>query len=705
MRQTMSPDSISWFSKGPFEAEDRSWADSTIKTICLFCGVYGILGSLVFWYFHLNYLVPLCIGVSLLYLGCGFWYKRNFLFSPFTVMLVSNISLAYFTARMGLGSGVQYLFYSCSGFNFLLFSTRTEKLKLFTALMVSVFFLVILTIPNLSPFGPPLLSPEQQHFIRSVTYPVPFILFFAFIFLMQKAYRKADSDIRNGIFKLQNKKHILSDVERIGKIGYWEMDRETGKVWWSDELYEIWGVPRSVSLHSDLTTNLYSKEFQVEFDRAISKSIRNGTHEEVIFQSKDGHLWLKAVVYGVVTSLGKPLIRGTVQDITELKLSELERERQQHQLEKIVKSGPGLFYQFIDHGGGKESMRTFSEKGVRDLLEVSKSELEADISVLYRRIHPDDLSELMASMRKSRDSMSSWYWTGRLQLDSKKIKWVRCMSEPNKNHDGTTSWDGIIIDISIQKNLEQQLDHERLKTANTSKLASLGQMAGGIAHEINNPLAIIDGYSRRLKRLFEAEVGTSQDAEKIAQRLVSTSGRIKRIVSGLMNLSQEDISESFETSTVESIIDETIDICKGKFAKGGVSLTTDYIVDRLVLSCKPTEISQVLLNLLNNSFDAIQNNNDKWVRIEVNGVGKFVEISVTDSGHGIPKETASRLFEPFFTTKEPGSGTGLGLSLSLGIIQKHHGRLLLDTASPNTKFVIRLPLRPRLEQEEALTVS
>ena len=109
------------------------------------------------------------------------------------------------------------------------------------------------------------------------------------------------------------------------------------------------------------------------------------------------------------------------------------------------------------------------------------------------------------------------------------------------------------------------------------------------------------------------------------------------------------------------------------------------------MNCRSTQIEQVLLNLLSNSYDAIVNTPGPWILIVVKSNGQTAEISVTDSGKGIAPEIVSKIMQPFYTTKEVGKGTGLGLSISLGIIKSHHGEFYYDQNSKNTRFVIQLP--------------
>jgi C4-dicarboxylate-specific signal transduction histidine kinase len=109
------------------------------------------------------------------------------------------------------------------------------------------------------------------------------------------------------------------------------------------------------------------------------------------------------------------------------------------------------------------------------------------------------------------------------------------------------------------------------------------------------------------------------------------------------------------------------------------------------IKCRPGELAQVLLNLLNNSYDAVQDLPEKWVRVNLDSFGSTIDIRVTDSGPGIPAEISSKLMQSFFTTKEIGKGTGLGLSISKGIVEAHNGNIRIDNNCKNTCFVVTLP--------------
>lgn len=231
-----------------------------------------------------------------------------------------------------------------------------------------------------------------------------------------------------------------------------------------------------------------------------------------------------------------------------------------------------------------------------------------------------------------------------------------------------------------------------------SKMSSLGEMATGIAHEINTPLAVIALRVALLKEACNAENFAVSgrkvviDACAIIER---TTHRIAKIITGLRAFARDGISDPFQPADIQSIIDDTLDLCGERFRSSGVDLQVKMPESKLFLSCRATQISQVLLNLLSNSFDAIEELSQKWIKIEVLDLNDEIELSVTDSGHGIAPAIRSKLAQPFFTTKDVGKGTGLGLSISRGIVMDHGGRLFLDEQSENTRFVIVLPKNPQ----------
>lgn len=225
---------------------------------------------------------------------------------------------------------------------------------------------------------------------------------------------------------------------------------------------------------------------------------------------------------------------------------------------------------------------------------------------------------------------------------------------------------------------------------NNAKLISLGEMAAGIAHEINNPLTIISSSNQIIKMMIKKNSIDQSKLEKLTHRTSETVDKMKNIINSLKNLSRDSLNEELEEISLSNILKDIKSISENKFKNNDIDLKFQDFDNDLKIKCKPVQLSQVLVNLLNNSFDEIQNHDVKWVKVNVEQKYDSIQIIVTDSGKGIPKKIRNKIFQPFFTTKKVGEGTGLGLSLSKSLIEKQGGIFRLDEKNKNTSFIIEL---------------
>ena len=239
-----------------------------------------------------------------------------------------------------------------------------------------------------------------------------------------------------------------------------------------------------------------------------------------------------------------------------------------------------------------------------------------------------------------------------------------------------------LVGTNIQEKRETEL---RMFLA--SKMASLGEMAGGIAHEINNPLAIISGKAEQIKKYVRQE---NLDRDKIyaaVEKIEDTSFRISKIIKGLRSFSRTGEQDPSKETFVKELIDETLDLCRERMISESITLIQESD-NTLSINCKPTQIQQVLVNLLNNSIDAVKGHREPWIKISSESIGRQVVLKISDSGQGIDAELKEKIMNPFFTTKEVGKGTGLGLSISKRIMENHGGKLIYMPENPNTTFCL-----------------
>ncbi len=247
--------------------------------------------------------------------------------------------------------------------------------------------------------------------------------------------------------------------------------------------------------------------------------------------------------------------------------------------------------------------------------------------------------------------------------------------------------------INELKKIRDDLNEQRAKAHYASRLAALGEMAAGIAHEINNPLAIITSYSANIRILLASPEQHRESINSKLQMISTTCQRIAKIVSGLLDFSRDGQKDPFVPVSITKLLDTTLELCKERFYRNGIFLEVVITENEVSVMGRETQLSQVLINLLNNSFDAVSNLSEKWVRVDLELIhGKSVRIKITDSGKGIDQTVAEKIFSPFYTTKPVGQGTGLGLSVARSIVQDHGGRLEIDPQHNQTCFLIDLPI-------------
>lgn len=252
---------------------------------------------------------------------------------------------------------------------------------------------------------------------------------------------------------------------------------------------------------------------------------------------------------------------------------------------------------------------------------------------------------------------------------------------------------------NLANTMSAALDAERARSQHAAKMHALGEMATGVAHEINNPLAIISGMTDHIKRQLRKDPTATDQIRQSVDRIQETAFRIARIVKGMQSFSHHAEGESPASLSLRQLVGETIDFARVRLEAADITITTVIDKDGPFLG-KSIQLSQVLLNLINNAIDATDGQPNRWIHVMARIVDNHAVIAVTDSGPRIPKLIADKMMQPFFTTKAPGKGTGLGLNISQGIMASMEGRLYYDAQAAQTRFVMEFPL-----QQDAARVS
>ncbi len=175
-----------------------------------------------------------------------------------------------------------------------------------------------------------------------------------------------------------------------------------------------------------------------------------------------------------------------------------------------------------------------------------------------------------------------------------------------------------LMGFAIERQKAQDLIMgQQLTLVASSRMAALGEMAAGVAHEINNPLTIIQGYAQKLDHLAGRGRLDQETVQSVTRTIKDGVQRITKIVKGLRAIARDGENDPFQEVFLQTILDETLELCQKKILFGGIQLDTDPISPDLTLECRAVQIAQVLLNLLNNSYDALQNTADRWIRVNV----------------------------------------------------------------------------------------
>ena len=257
--------------------------------------------------------------------------------------------------------------------------------------------------------------------------------------------------------------------------------------------------------------------------------------------------------------------------------------------------------------------------------------------------------------------------------------------------------------LATRSMMNEMLVMERKKAASEemaiqeSKMAALGKMAAGIAHEINNPLAVIGEKAGWIKDLLEmADVSKSENFQEIAaavNKIEYHVNRARTITHRLLGFARrmEPVTEILNINTV---LEESQAFLENEARYRNIDIQADYAPDLPKTASDPAQLQQVFLNILNNAIDAIGKDGEVHLKTRHLAKNNEIGIEINDTGSGIPKEMLDKIFDPFFTTKEVGKGTGLGLSISYSIVEKLGGRMMVASEEgKGTTFTIYLPVR------------
>lgn len=285
--------------------------------------------------------------------------------------------------------------------------------------------------------------------------------------------------------------------------------------------------------------------------------------------------------------------------------------------------------------------------------------------------------------------------------------WVRTTIVPFLDPEGRPyQYLSIRQDITQLKEAEKTILDQQAKLITNSKLSALGELSAALTHEINNPLAVILGRTEMILEQLKNPRCSLDGIRTMAESIETTGKRIEKIMRTVRALSHGGEREPLQKASIESVVDSAIELVGSRMRSQGIRLECEFNLQNNQLICRPTELFQIVVNLLSNARDAVTggssgssaakasttNRGDSpWVHLSCVNHDGGIALLVTDSGPGVPEEMRSKLFTPFFTTKEIGVGTGLGLTISQTLALRNGARLQFLGNDPHTSFLLWIP--------------
>jgi C4-dicarboxylate-specific signal transduction histidine kinase len=310
----------------------------------------------------------------------------------------------------------------------------------------------------------------------------------------------------------------------------------------------------------------------------------------------------------------------------------------------------------------------------------------------HAAVHPDDVDGYRAQWQAAIETPGSYSSDHRIVTPAGAVRHVRTIYNVSAGSEGSVRIAGTMLDVTAAKQAEEDARVAQQRMTHVSRLATMGEMAAGIAHELNQPLAAITNYASAASRLL-ASGDEPEDVRLALGQIASQALRAGEIIRRLRSLVQNRETRR-EPADVNDLVTEVVSFSLSDARLHDVRIRAELAPTLPELLVDRIQVQQIILNLLRNGIEALAERpvNDREIVVSTAlESGGTVTISVQDNGPGVPDAVVARIFDPFCTTKE--TGTGLGLAISRTIAEAHHGRLVYEPrpGTPGACFVLRLP--------------
>lgn len=483
------------------------------------------------------------------------------------------------------------------------------------------------------------------------------------------------------------------EIQSQAKIGGWILDTADLTTRWTEETYKIHGIPAGTPTDLGKGIDFYHPDYRDAIRVCVKNCIENKTpyEDDFKFISANGkELWVRATGSPVLDRDGNVIkLIGTFQDINEYKLLTEQLEETAAQLSDVLIDSPGMVYQFRMLPDGHMYF-PYSSPQVFAIYGITAEDFKRDPSLMLSMAHPEDMDSLQQKIVESASTLLQFEWGGRIIAASGETKWIVAKSHPHLLEDKSILWNGIVIDVTKEKQLEENILFQRQISEHSARLASIGELAAGVGHEINNPLAIVMGLLAKAHRLITTDIQSKQDLLDIFDKQQDACLRIKKIVGGLRTFAYAGGLDESDVADLGRAVKDAGQFLTEIYRQEGVLVALQLPSDQCFVSCTNTHIQQIFMNLMTNARDACKGKEDAAILVTVSDGLDTWTLNVKDNGSGIAPENQGKIFDTFFTTKSVGEGTGLGLSLTKKIIEASGGSIEFNSDSHGTTFSVCL---------------
>lgn len=482
---------------------------------------------------------------------------------------------------------------------------------------------------------------------------------------------------------LRETEYNLTKAQSMSHVGSWRSDTLTGELRVSDELLRIMSLRREEAT-PEVLANLIHPDDRDSVMALMKQGAEQGTNYEIEHRLllRDGRIkWVFTIVEPSVNIARQvQKLFGTTQDITQRKLDEVRLRNKKNELQAIfdaVNDGVIVF----DHNGAIQHLNHICPQffppevltggGCRDIFH-PEMELSPNTCPVEQALRGERVETSLVSVREGNN-------TGYIDITA----------NPIKDEMGEKTRALVFLrDVTLKRVQEMQL-------IQTEKMSSIGVLATGIAHEINNPLTSVAGYAEALLRRFRDEPTLGSDSRlaefpKYLEVIVREAYHCKSIIGSLLNFGRKSDAQIGRVD-INALLFEIVELVKHQPNYEHIEVATRLKENIPAIHADPSGLRQVFMNLLINACHAVRGGG----KIDISSTHKnrVIHIQVRDTGCGIAQDVIGCIWDPFFTTKEVGEGVGLGLALSYNIVKRHGGEIKVESRiGKGTKFTVQLPL-------------